>query len=87
MSDNLTRITLPGQWAFSGLMEWGVKSSEDMIKMTREHSTRLRKAADEIDAAEDASFQIDVVCGTLKQEHVREVQHSKRTKQVADWSE
>ena len=78
MSEILTRITLPGQRVFSGLMDWGTKSTEEMIKEARKYSAYLRAQSDEIDRALYKEFQIDVIRGSVAERHVREVQRSSR---------
>jgi len=76
MSEKMTRIRLPGQKRFSGLLEWGEKSADDMVKSARRYAAHLRDQAEEIERAFDKEFQIDVVRGSHVQHHVREVQKS-----------
>lgn len=78
MSEKLTSISLPGQYAFGGLMDWGERSAADMIQQVKKHAKHLREQADMIDEAADSEFQIDVVRGSLIRRHVREVQKSSR---------
>lgn len=77
MSEKMTRIRLPGQRDFVGLMEWGEKTADEMIEAARHRAAYLRAEADAIDGAIDAQFQIDVVRGLYVQRHVREVQKAK----------
>jgi len=76
MSEKMTRIRLPGQKAFTGLMEWGEETAETMIAKVRQHADYLRAEVEAIEKAADAEFQIDVVRGPYVQHHVREVQKS-----------
>lgn len=76
MSEKLTRIRLPGQKVFSGLMEWEEKTTEHMIAIARRYAASLRAEADAVEAAIDADFQIDVVRGSIVQHHVKELQKS-----------
>jgi hypothetical protein len=74
MSEKLTRLRLPGQKIFPGIMDWGEKTAEQMICIARRHAARLRAEAEAIESAADSAFQIDVVRGSAVQHHVREVQ-------------
>ena len=76
MSEKLTRIRLPGQKDFTGLMEWEEKTAAHMIAVARRYAANLRKEADAVEAAIDADFQIDVVRGSIVQHHVKELQKS-----------
>jgi len=78
MSEKMTRIRLPGQSDFSGLMEWGDVGVDKMISAVREHAKRLRLEAEAIDAALDADFQVDLVRGPYVQHHIRALQTSAR---------
>lgn len=75
MSDKLTRITLRG---WSGLLDWGKKTPEEMIHQARKHAEYLRAEAAKIDAAADADFKIDVVKGSMVQHHIKTLQEGKR---------
>lgn len=72
MSEKMTRIDLPGQRDWPGLMDYGER--DDMIAQARLHSAHLRKQADNIDAAADSDFKIDIVRGIHVQHHVRNIQ-------------
>lgn len=78
MSEKLTRIRLPGSKAYKGLLDWGDKLPDEMIIQARSYAAHLRAQAEEIEAAADSEFQIDVVRGSLVQHHLREVQKSSR---------
>ena len=75
MSEKLTRIGLPGQHAWSGLMDWGER--DDMIAQARRYAAHLRAQAEMIEAAADDDFRIDVVRGSHVQHHVRDIQPGK----------
>ena len=74
MSSILTRIKLPGQKVWPGLLEWDRQSAEHMIAEARRHAAYLRKQADLIDAAPDSAFAIDVVRGSAVQHLVHSLQ-------------
>ena len=78
MSEKLTRIRLPGQRDWVGLMDWGDVDAAAMIAQARRSAADHRAMAAALDAAADGDFQIDVVRGSLVQHHVREVQKSAR---------
>lgn len=73
MTDTFTRIRVPGSTR-PGLMDEGEQPPETMIKMIRQYSAHLRAEADEIDAAPDAAFRIDVVRGCTLCRHVKTLQ-------------
>lgn len=78
MSEKMTRISLPNQRIWCGLMDWGELTAEQMIKQARQVAEHLRNQAEEIDKACDSEFQIDLVRGPVVQRHIREIQGSKR---------
>lgn len=80
MSEKLTRVMLPEGIPGNGYMNWGEHSVEDMIRQLRQRAASLRAEAEEIEAAADAEFQIDVIRGSVVQRHIRELQHSSRKK-------
>lgn len=63
MTALLTRVTLPGAKACKGIMDWGKIPVTDMIAQLRQHAAHLRAQADEIEAAADADFRVDLVEG------------------------
>lgn len=73
MSEILTRIELPGQ-KWSGLGEWGRVSAEEMIRVARYHSAKLRAVADAIDAAKDEDFRIESARGVHVRKNVTVIQ-------------
>jgi hypothetical protein len=74
MSRKLTRILLPGQRGYGGLMDWGELTAEEMIRQFRAHAANLRKQAEAIEAASDDDFRVDVVRGAHKEELIRNLQ-------------
>lgn len=76
MSEKMTRILLRGSRS-SGLMEWGELSAEQMIAQYRDYAAHLRKQAEDIEAAADFDFAIDIVRGPHVQRHVRTVQQGR----------
>lgn len=84
MSEKLTRITLPGQTEFKGLMDWGKHTLSEMVAMARDHAAILRAEADAIDFAADADFQVDVVRGAIVQHHVETLQEAKKTHTIEE---
>lgn len=80
MTDILTRITLPDQKAWSGIMDWGRKTPEEMVRQARSYAAHLREQADAIDAAADVEFEIAVVKGARVQHHQETLQVSARRK-------
>ena len=78
MSDTLTRLNLPGQRAGFGILDWGVRTPEEMVSMARRYADRLREDLRAFDEASDEDFQIDIVRGSAAQRFVREVQTSAR---------
>lgn len=81
MSDILTEITLPCS-NFSGLMDYGRKTPEEMIafvrKYVREQKEQADKMAEMINDAPDSAFQINVVRGPYVRHLIKELQHSDR---------
>lgn len=77
MSEKMTRIRLPNQTDFSGLLDWGEKTPEEMTDFARKYASRLREQAEAIERADDADFQIDVVRGPYVQRHIKELQKSR----------
>lgn len=78
MRAKFTRIRIPGQKDFPGLMELGEVSVGNIVALARSYADHLRKELAAIDAALDADFQIDVVKGSIVKEHVKELQKSAR---------
>lgn len=78
MSDKLTRLRTETGTSFPGIMDWGEKTAEEMIRQARTYAAHLRAQADEIDATADESFQIDIVRGSCVQHHVRTLQQGNR---------
>lgn len=79
MSDKLTRIRLPGAKAFNGLMDWGECEPSLMVEQARSYAAHLRTQADEIEAAADSDFAVDVVRGTIVQHHIKNLQPGRAT--------
>lgn len=77
MPELLTRITIPGQKDFKGLMDWGSKSPEEMVGQARRYAACLRAEADAIERVEDVDFQVDLVRGSAVQKFVRTAQQSR----------
>ena len=74
MSEKLTRITIPGDRSqYTGLMDWGEHTREEMVRQLRRQSQTYREAADAIDATADADFDVDIIRGPVAQKHVRKV--------------
>lgn len=74
MSSLLTRITLPKQKVWTGLLDWGCLTPEDMIRQARSYAAHLRAQADAIDSAADEDFRVVVVKGAHVQRHQRTLQ-------------
>lgn len=74
MSDKLTKITLPNQKAFRGLLEWGEQSPKGMIELVRSYATHLRIQAEAIEQASDADFKVDLVKGSHMQRYIKTLQ-------------
>lgn len=79
MSATMTRLRVPGQRSFTGIQDYGVKSTAEMIKLVRAYADGLRDQLAVIDAADDEAFQIDVVKGPFVQHFVKALQWSSLT--------
>jgi hypothetical protein len=78
MTDTLTRITLPEQKNWSGILDWGRLTPDEMIRQARSYAAHLRAQADAIDAATDSEFEVVVVKGARVQRHQETLQKSTR---------
>ena len=78
MSEKMTRITLPNSNPTCGYMDWDERDAAYMIGEIRAHAAYLREQAEQIEAAADSDFQIDVVRGPHVQHHIRTIQQSAR---------
>jgi len=76
MSTTMTRITLPGS-EYQGFMDRGVKSAREMIRTIRDMAEHDRRHAEEVLAADDTEFQVDIVRGVHVERFVRTVQVSR----------
>lgn len=79
MSDLLTRVRLPG--LKDGCVvsaRWGRNTVEVCLASVREHAKTQKARAEEILAARDDEFQVDIVRGSCVQHHVKELQKSSR---------
>lgn len=77
MSDILTKLSLPGQRKWPGLLEWGRKDVPYMVARLHEHADHLRELANMLDAAADEDFRISIVRGSAVQHHVETLQEGK----------
>lgn len=74
MTEKMTRLTLPGQKAFSGIKDWGEKTPQEMIAQARAYAAHLRAQAEAIEKSTDANFQVDLVRGQHVERHIRTLQ-------------
>jgi len=73
MSEKMTRIRLKhSQW--HGQLEWGEKTSREMVEKAVEWANHMRKVAQDVLDAADEDFQIDVVRGPYVQHHIKNLQ-------------
>jgi hypothetical protein len=77
MTDTFTKITVPGQHKFTGIMDHGRQTTEDMIKMARAYAAHMRACADAIDAAADDNFKVEIVRGSVVQTLVKVLQEGR----------
>lgn len=76
MSEKMTRLELPGQREFPGIMHYGEKTVAEAIADARSHAAHLRKQAEAIERAADADFQIDLVRGMHVPKVIKTLQQS-----------
>lgn len=77
MSEKMTRLELPGQKEFPGIMHHGEKTIAEAIADARSHATHLRKQAEAIERAADADFQVDLVRGMHVPKLIKTLQQAK----------
>lgn len=80
MSEILTRITLPEGRPFVGMMDWGRRSTAEMIQMARTHAKAMRAEAKAIEDACDSDFQVDIIRGPHRQRLLKTLQQSTRSR-------
>lgn len=81
MSDIMTCITLPGSKA-CGWMDYGRLLAADIIATYRQNAQRDKEAAEQVLAAADADFRIEIVRGVHVQHHVALIQDGRPRQQV-----
>lgn len=74
MSEKMTRIRLPGQKFWSGFLEWGEKTPQEMIDRAVAQALFKRREADLVLEALNTDFEIDIVRGPIVQHHVKNLQ-------------
>lgn len=74
MTEKLTRLKLPGAKHCNGIMDWGEVTAEKIIDDMRKRAAQLRAEADEVEAAIDSDFKIDIVRGVHVQHHIKSIQ-------------
>lgn len=82
MAEKMTRITLPGQKCWTGIMDWGRIEPEKMIQQARAYAAHLREQAAAVETAADEDFQVVVVRGSLVQHFMETLQESARVKEA-----
>lgn len=76
VSEKMTIIRLPSG-KDAGFMDWGEQDAETMLGTYRQMAVDMRERAEEILAAKDGDFRIEVVRGVHVQHPVRLIQQGR----------
>jgi len=76
MTEKMTVIRLPSG-KDAGFMDYGEQTAEAMISTYRKMAADMRERADEIDAASDSDFRVEVVRGKIVEHPVHVLQEGR----------
>lgn len=77
MSDKMTVISVPGRPSGDSLMDWGDKTTAEMISFYRAYAARLRSRAEAIEKMSDEDFRIEIVRGRVVQHPIKVLQEGR----------